>query len=142
MPPPRRTSHPGLVVHELTAADEATAQAVMHELEQCWATSGTSPVPRRPGEPGMSARVHAGGRPPAALIPDRGQYVPAARTDACFTRGARPRGNIAPEGAASCALTALRRKAAGTGLHANPSHGFRRCGAACRRGDVASWSRA
>ncbi|MCX4826012.1 DUF6207 family protein [Streptomyces sp. NBC_01142] len=43
-------AEPGLVVLDFTAADEATAIAVMHDLEQCWATSGTSPVRCRPGE--------------------------------------------------------------------------------------------
>ncbi|MEU0397097.1 DUF6207 family protein [Streptomyces sp. NPDC006208] len=46
------------------AADEATSQTVMHDLDQCWATSGTSPVHRRPGEPGVRVRVYADvGRP-------------------------------------------------------------------------------
>jgi hypothetical protein len=46
---PAHVAEPGLVVLDITAADEATATAVMHDLEQCWTTSGTSPVRRRPG---------------------------------------------------------------------------------------------
>ncbi|MFD4862857.1 DUF6207 family protein [Streptomyces atratus] len=37
---------PGLVVLDITAADETTAHAVMAELEQWWATSGIMPVQR------------------------------------------------------------------------------------------------
>ncbi|MFF3326436.1 DUF6207 family protein [Streptomyces sp. NPDC002889] len=64
---PAHVAEPGLVVLDITAADEATAQAVMHGLEQCWATSGASPVRRRPGEPGVSVRVYADVRRPGSL---------------------------------------------------------------------------
>ncbi|MFE3901713.1 DUF6207 family protein [Streptomyces sp. NPDC059153] len=43
----------------LTAADEATAYAVIAALELRWATSGIGPVRRAPGEPGVGARVFA-----------------------------------------------------------------------------------
>ena len=69
---PAHVAEPGLVVLDITAADEATAQAVMHGLEQCWATSGTSPVRRRPGELGVSVRMYADVRRPGSLtdVPD------------------------------------------------------------------------
>ncbi|MGW1659066.1 DUF6207 family protein [Streptomyces atratus] len=50
---------PGLVVLDITAADETTAHAVMAELEQWWATSGIMPVQREPGTPGVKARIYA-----------------------------------------------------------------------------------
>ncbi|MFE5098162.1 DUF6207 family protein [Streptomyces sp. NPDC056638] len=56
----QHVSEPGLVVLDITAADEATAQAVTADLEQWWATSGTMPVQREPGTPGVKARVYAG----------------------------------------------------------------------------------
>ncbi|MFI6730184.1 DUF6207 family protein [Streptomyces sp. R-74717] len=52
-------SEPGLVVLDIAAADEATAQAVMTALEQQWATSGIGPVRKVPGEPGAKARMYA-----------------------------------------------------------------------------------
>ncbi|MFF3735324.1 DUF6207 family protein [Streptomyces sp. NPDC002476] len=52
-------SEPGLVVLDITAADEATVQAVMTALDQLWAASGTRPTRRTPGEPGVGARVYA-----------------------------------------------------------------------------------
>ncbi|MFF8919161.1 DUF6207 family protein [Streptomyces sp. NPDC015032] len=55
---------PGLVVLDITAADEETAHAVMAELEQWWATSGITPVRSEPG-PGVRARVYADIRRPA-----------------------------------------------------------------------------
>ncbi|MFE4801381.1 DUF6207 family protein [Streptomyces sp. NPDC056708] len=50
---------PGLVVLDITAPDEATAQAVMVPLEQGWGTSGITPVRREPGAQGVKARVYA-----------------------------------------------------------------------------------
>ncbi|MFJ2272456.1 DUF6207 family protein [Streptomyces sp. NPDC087228] len=55
----QHVSEPGLVVLDITAADEATAQAVMADLEQWWAISGIMPVQREPGTPGVKARVYA-----------------------------------------------------------------------------------
>ncbi|WP_331749306.1 DUF6207 family protein (plasmid) [Streptomyces sp. NBC_00984] len=40
---------PGLVVLDITAANEETAHAVMAELEQWWATSGITPCAANPG---------------------------------------------------------------------------------------------
>ncbi|MFE9558781.1 DUF6207 family protein [Streptomyces sp. NPDC006703] len=54
---------PGLVVRDITA-DEATALAVQAELERRWATSGTAPVRRVPGRPGVTVRVYADVRRP------------------------------------------------------------------------------
>ncbi|MFE4800383.1 DUF6207 family protein [Streptomyces sp. NPDC056708] len=50
---------PGLVVLDISAADEATAHAVMTALEQQWAASGIGPVRKVPGEPGVEARMYA-----------------------------------------------------------------------------------
>ncbi|MFE7778723.1 DUF6207 family protein [Streptomyces sp. NPDC057445] len=60
----KRSTHstspePGLVVPDVTAADEHTLRAVMKSLQQQWATSGVTPVWRTPGQPGMTARVYA-----------------------------------------------------------------------------------
>ncbi|MGX5397463.1 DUF6207 family protein [Streptomyces anulatus] len=55
----RRVSEPGLVVLDITAADEETALALMDELQQLWATSGITEIRRDPAQPGVRARVHA-----------------------------------------------------------------------------------
>ncbi|MFB7083391.1 DUF6207 family protein [Streptomyces sp. NPDC056308] len=55
----QHVSEPGLVVLDITAADESTAQAVMADLEQWWATSGITPVQLEPGRPGVKLRVYA-----------------------------------------------------------------------------------
>ncbi|NUK12607.1 hypothetical protein HRW23_34995 [Streptomyces lunaelactis] len=55
----QQVSEPGLVVLDITAHDEATALAVMADLERWWATSGIGTVRREPGTPGVKARVHA-----------------------------------------------------------------------------------
>ncbi|MEN8655479.1 DUF6207 family protein [Streptomyces sp. 21So2-11] len=74
----QHVSEPGLVMLDITAADEATAHAVMASLEQWWATSGITPVRREPGTPGVSARVYADIRRP----PDqRGVEGPFTRYD-------------------------------------------------------------
>ncbi|MFI6893589.1 DUF6207 family protein [Streptomyces sp. NPDC050256] len=49
----------GLVVFDITAADEETAALVMASLEQRWATSGITVARRMPGEPGVRARIYA-----------------------------------------------------------------------------------
>ncbi|MFG2615760.1 DUF6207 family protein [Streptomyces anulatus] len=55
----RHVSETGLVVLDITAADEETALAMMDGLQQLWATSGTTPIRRDPAQPGVRARVHA-----------------------------------------------------------------------------------
>ncbi|MFH8577096.1 DUF6207 family protein [Streptomyces zaomyceticus] len=52
-------AEPGLIVLDITAADEGTLQTVMGSLQQQWATSGISPVRRTPGEPGVTVRMYA-----------------------------------------------------------------------------------
>ncbi|MFJ3713747.1 DUF6207 family protein [Streptomyces sp. NBC_01267] len=55
----QHVAEPGLVVLDITAADESTALQTMTELSQLWATSGVSPVQRTPGEPGIHTRLYA-----------------------------------------------------------------------------------
>ncbi|MFD4589034.1 DUF6207 family protein [Streptomyces sp. NPDC058434] len=55
----RHAGEPGLVVLEISAADEETLREVMDGLQQRWATSGVTPVWRTPGEPGVHTRAHA-----------------------------------------------------------------------------------
>ncbi|MET9378863.1 DUF6207 family protein [Streptomyces sp. NPDC002992] len=57
-------AEPGLVVLNVTAADENTVRAVMDGLQQQWATSGITPVWRTPGKAGVTARVYADIRRP------------------------------------------------------------------------------
>ncbi|MFE0737410.1 DUF6207 family protein [Streptomyces sp. NPDC058855] len=52
-------AEPGLVVLDVTAADEDTVHAVMEALQEQWATSGITSVRRTPGEPGVRGRVYA-----------------------------------------------------------------------------------
>ncbi|WP_327170085.1 DUF6207 family protein [Streptomyces sp. NBC_01336] len=70
---PQHVQEPGLVVLDITAADEATARLVMAYLEQHWATSGITAARRLPGVPGVRARVYADTRRrgPEAGCPDR-----------------------------------------------------------------------
>jgi hypothetical protein len=60
-------AEPGLVVLDVTAADEATVKAVMYEPEWIWAPSGIGRVRREPGKPGVKARVYADVRRPGSL---------------------------------------------------------------------------
>ncbi|MFF9143921.1 DUF6207 family protein [Streptomyces sp. NPDC014861] len=56
---PIHLTEPGLVVVDITAADEETLQAAAEQLVRRWTTSGT-PKPRRiPGEPGVTVRLYA-----------------------------------------------------------------------------------
>ncbi|MFC8583048.1 DUF6207 family protein [Streptomyces sp. NPDC057217] len=55
----QRLIESGLVVLDITAADEETAHRVVAELGQRWATSGPPILRRTPGVPGVSARVYA-----------------------------------------------------------------------------------
>lgn len=50
-------SKPGLVVLDITAADEHTLRLAETQLEERWATSGPAPVRRVPGRPGVTSRV-------------------------------------------------------------------------------------
>ncbi|MGW0315151.1 DUF6207 family protein [Streptomyces flavidovirens] len=61
----QHSAEPGLVVLDISAADEDTVRAVMEGLQQQWATSGVTPVWRTPGEAGVKARVYADIRRPS-----------------------------------------------------------------------------
>ncbi|WP_237302539.1 DUF6207 family protein [Streptomyces sp. S063] len=52
-------SEPGLVVLDITAANEDTLRLVVAQLEERWATSGLAPVRRVPGRAGVTSRVYA-----------------------------------------------------------------------------------
>ncbi|MBT2401225.1 hypothetical protein J7E89_36115 [Streptomyces sp. ISL-100] len=64
----QRVSQPGLVVLDITAADEATVHAVMAGLGEWWATAGVAPVRREPGVPGVKARIYADIRRPGTMM--------------------------------------------------------------------------
>lgn len=55
----QRLGEPGLLVLDITAADEATAQAAMRDLDALWMTFAVARVRRVPGEVGVRARVYA-----------------------------------------------------------------------------------
>ncbi|WLQ45621.1 DUF6207 family protein (plasmid) [Streptomyces laculatispora] len=74
---PQHVREPGLVVLDITAADEATAQLVMASLEQRWATSGITAIRRLPGVPGVRVWVYADTRR-RGPEPDRADRQPAA----------------------------------------------------------------
>ncbi|MGA6160857.1 DUF6207 family protein [Stenotrophomonas sp. NPDC087984] len=57
-------SEPGLVVLDITARDEETAEAVMSRLGELWATSGVGLMRRVAGVPGVRARLYADIRRP------------------------------------------------------------------------------
>lgn len=50
---------PGLLVLDITAADEATAQAAITDLNALWTTFAVARVRRVPGGVGVHARVYA-----------------------------------------------------------------------------------
>ncbi|MFE9446516.1 DUF6207 family protein [Streptomyces sp. NPDC006602] len=74
----QRMAQPGLVILDITAADEATARAAMTELDRLWATSGIAVVRRVPGEPGVKARLYAHLRRRPAAPPRGDDTVPYA----------------------------------------------------------------
>ncbi|MCX4792251.1 DUF6207 family protein [Streptomyces sp. NBC_01221] len=70
---PLHVSETGLLVVDLTAADEETVQAAIDALGRRWATSGGGRIRRVPGEPGVTARLYADIRRPGcegAAAPD------------------------------------------------------------------------
>ncbi|MGW5002567.1 DUF6207 family protein [Streptomyces hydrogenans] len=52
-------TEPGLVVVDITAADEETLQAAAEHHNRHWSTSGGPKTRRIPGEPGVTARLYA-----------------------------------------------------------------------------------
>ncbi|MCX5450256.1 DUF6207 family protein [Streptomyces nigrescens] len=50
---------PGLVVIDVTAADEETAHQAAVELGGLWLSSGPSAPRRTPGQPGVTIRTYA-----------------------------------------------------------------------------------
>ncbi|MDQ1051582.1 DUF6207 family protein [Streptomyces sp. V4I2] len=69
---------PGLVILDITAADEATALAAVAELDRLWATSGIGVVRRVPGGLGVKARLYAHLRRCPAAPPRGDDAVPYA----------------------------------------------------------------
>lgn len=67
-------AEPGLVVLDVTAAEEGTVHAVMRALQEQWATSGITPVRRTPGEAGVRGRVYADVRRPGTA-PQRATHA-------------------------------------------------------------------
>lgn len=58
------------MVLDITGGVEDTIRAVMATLEERWATSGTAPMRRDPGEPGVRARIYADGLRPGRDGPE------------------------------------------------------------------------
>ncbi|GAA1549066.1 DUF6207 family protein [Streptomyces albidochromogenes] len=61
-------NEPGLVVLDISAADEATVHAVMTDLGEWWATSGITSVRCEPGAPGVKAREYVDIRRPGTMM--------------------------------------------------------------------------
>ncbi|MEE1753005.1 DUF6207 family protein [Streptomyces sp. SP18CS02] len=61
-------AEPGLVVLDISAADEDTVRAVMERLQQQWRTSGVTPVWRTRGESGVRARWKPSARPKSPSV--------------------------------------------------------------------------
>jgi hypothetical protein len=62
----QHVSEPGLLVLDITAADEATAFAALHALDRMWASSGTHRLWRVPGQAGLKTRLYADLRRPGS----------------------------------------------------------------------------
>ncbi|MGG7568850.1 DUF6207 family protein [Streptomyces sirii] len=56
---PEHLSEPGLVVIDITAADEATAAQAASALGGLWLSSGSSAPWRTPGRAGVTVRAYA-----------------------------------------------------------------------------------
>ncbi|MEV6781200.1 DUF6207 family protein [Streptomyces sp. NPDC051098] len=52
-------SEPGLLVVDITAADDVTAQRALEQLNALWATDRSGRTRRVPGQPGVQCRVYA-----------------------------------------------------------------------------------
>ncbi|MFD3442542.1 DUF6207 family protein [Streptomyces sp. NPDC058685] len=52
-------SEPGLLVLDITAADEATARRALDQLNALWATDASGRIRRLPAQPGVQCRVYA-----------------------------------------------------------------------------------
>lgn len=52
-------SAPGLLVIDITAADEPTARQALEHLHALWATDGPMRIRRLPSQPGVQCRVYA-----------------------------------------------------------------------------------
>ena len=84
----------GLVVLDITAADEDTLRAALEALQQQWATSGVTAARRLPGEPGVRARVYADVYRPGARWSQRARprAAPAHVCSPARSTGSVPRG--------------------------------------------------
>ncbi|MFF3547489.1 DUF6207 family protein [Streptomyces platensis] len=90
-------SEPGLVVIDITAADEATATEAAAALSGLWLSSGASAPWRTPGEAGVTVRAYAdlrrtpltGGSWPRHLLKTPSPTVPQGRVATASTPALR-----------------------------------------------------
>ncbi|MEU9102616.1 DUF6207 family protein [Streptomyces sp. NPDC048361] len=68
---PVHLSEPGLLVIDITAADDTTAQAAVAALDALWATSGPGRTHRVPGQPGAHVRGPSAREPGDRLTPEQ-----------------------------------------------------------------------
>ncbi|WP_234430821.1 DUF6207 family protein [Streptomyces sp. NRRL F-4489] len=72
-------SEPGMVVIDVTAADEATATRAAAELGRLWRSSGPSAPWYTPGRPGVSVRAYLDLRHRPVIATEDIQPLPAPR---------------------------------------------------------------
>ncbi|WP_369360493.1 DUF6207 family protein [Streptomyces sp. cg2] len=72
-------SEPGMVVIDVTAADEATATLAAAELGRLWRSSGPSAPWHTPGRPGVSVRAYLDLRHRPSSAPEEVHPLPGRR---------------------------------------------------------------